>query len=139
MGDGLLFIVLEVQTAEQAEHKLFQEVHISLCAGKYVVFSNAVHAAGNEINNKYAVFIGNIADEILAVHERAVLYIVKEMYHIVPYQQGNDMLFVDYIAAVLLAESAEYCRMAGSGAFLRHKAAVMAEFVKYHIFLCTEE
>ena len=49
------------------------------------------------------------------------------------------MLLFYYVAAVILAEAAEYSRMACGGAFLRQEAAVMVELVKYNIFLGAEE
>jgi hypothetical protein len=61
------------------------------------------------------------------------------MYHVIAYKQGYYVALIHYISAVALAEAAEHGGMAGGSAFLGKIAAVVAEFIDYDIFLCTEQ
>ena len=81
------FAVLEVKSAEKAEHKFSEEAYISFSSGQNKILGNAVHSAGNKINDKYAAFVGYVADEVLTVHKRSVLHVIKEVYHIVPHEK----------------------------------------------------
>ena len=102
-------VILEIKSAEEAEHELFEEFHISFLISENIVLGDTVHTAGDEVHDKNAALVGNVADKILAFHKRAVLHIVKEVYHIVFHKEGYNMLLIDDISAVALAEAAEDC------------------------------
>ena len=138
-GAAISCIVLEVKTSVETEHELFEEGDIRLCACENIILGDAVHTAGDEVNYKNAAVVGDITDEVLAVHKRLVLHIIEKVYHIVSDKETDDMLFIHDISAVSLAEAAEHSGMTGGINFFGEEAAVMAEFIHDDIFLCPEQ
>ena len=105
-------VIFEIKPAEKAEHELFEKFHIGFSVGKDIILGDTVHSTCDEVHNKNAALVGNVADEVFTVHERTVLDIIKKMYHVVFYEQRDNILFIHDISAVALAEAAEDRRTA---------------------------
>ena len=138
-GAAISCIIFEVETSVETEHELFEEGDIRLCACENIIFGDAVHAAGDEVNYKNAAVVGDIAYEVLTVHKRLVLHIIEKVNHIVSDKEADDMLFIHDISAVSFAEASEHSRMAGGILFFGEKAAVMAELIHDYVFLGAEQ
>jgi hypothetical protein len=61
------------------------------------------------------------------------------MYHVVFDEEAYYMLFFYYVPAESLTENAKHSGMTVDITFLRQIAAIMAQFIKYDVFLCAEK
>ncbi len=100
--------VPEVKSAKKAEHELFEETDVSVATCENVVLGNAVHSAGNEVNDEHSFFVGNVTYEVFAVHQRVVLHVIEKVYHIVSDQKAYDVALFYDIAAEAFAEASEH-------------------------------
>ena len=131
--------VREVQSAKEPVHQLREVFLVRAAARQHVVLRNAIHAACDKVNKIDAAVSRDVAEEVLAVHERGVLRVVQKVHHTVPDKQLEQMSVLDDECAVVPAKEVEARRAAAAVVVLGDKAAVVLYHIRDDVLLRPEQ